>query len=123
MERGYAGAGSFNQIVERFGVHHSSLQKWLMKYDLFDEEGLRYRVGNHRYPVIVKWQEAESYLSGSMSIETACKKYQLRSRSQLEPWVMLYNGHKGFRSPGGRRGVRLAMVSYEESKAAVWSKV
>lgn len=32
---------------------------------------------------------------------------------------MLYNGQKGFRSPGGRRGVRLAMVSHEERKEAV----
>ncbi len=54
-----------------------------------------------------------------MSIEAGCKKYQLRSRSQLEQWVMLYNDQKGFRSPGGKRGVRLAMMSYEECKTAV----
>lgn len=35
------------------------------------------------------------------------------------PEDMLYNGQKGFHSPGGRRGVQLAMVSYEERKAAV----
>ena len=115
----YAGAGSLNQIAERFGVHRSTLQKWLLNYDLFGEEGLRHRAGNHHYPAIVKQQAVESYLSGQMSIEAVCKKYQLRSRSQLEQWVMLYNGQKGFRSPGGRRGVRLAMVSYEERKAAV----
>lgn len=32
---------------------------------------------------------------------------------------MLYNSQKGFCSPGGRRDVRLAMVPYEERKAAV----
>ena len=30
----YAGAGSLNQIAERFGVHRSTLQKWLLNYDL-----------------------------------------------------------------------------------------
>lgn len=112
VEQCYAGAGSLNQIAERFGVHRSTLQKWLLNYDLFGEEGVRHRAGNHHYPAIVKQQAVELYLSGQMSIEAVCKKYQLRSRSQLEQWVMLYNGQKGFRSPGGRRGVRLAMVSY-----------
>lgn len=53
------------------------------------------------------------------------QKYQLRSRSQLKRWVMLYNGQKGFRSPGGRRGVRLTLVSYEERmrKTISWLKL
>lgn len=33
--------------------------------------------------------------------------------------MYLYNGQKGFRSPGGRRSVPLTMVAYEERKAAV----
>lgn len=115
----YAGAGSLNQIAARFGVQRSTLQKWLQNYDLFGEEGLRHRKGNHHYPAIVKQQAAELYLSGQISIEAVCKKYQLRSRSQLEQWIKLYNGQKGFRSPGGRRSVPLTMVAYEERKAAV----
>jgi transposase-like protein len=109
VEQCYAGAGSLNQIAERFGVHRSTLQKWLLNYDLFGEEGLRHRAGNHHYPAIVKQQAVELYLSGQMSIEAVCKKYQLRSRSQLEQWVMLYNGQKGFRSAKNREkgGVEL----------------
>ncbi|MCI9350177.1 MAG: transposase [Oscillibacter sp.] len=40
----------------------------------------------------MKQQAAESYLSGQMSIGAVCKKYQLRSRSQLEQWVMQKGG-------------------------------
>lgn len=97
----YAGAGSLNQIAARFGVQRSTLQKWLQNYDLFGEEGLRHRKGNHHYPAIVKQQAAELYLSGQISIEAVCKKYQLRSRSQLEQWIKLYNGQK--RIPFSRR--------------------
>lgn len=32
VEQCYAGAGSLNQIAERFGVHRSTLQKWLLNY-------------------------------------------------------------------------------------------
>ena len=85
----YAGSGSLNEIAAKFGVHRSTLQKWLLNYELFGEKGLCHRAGNHHYPAIVKQQAAEPYLSGQMSIEAVCKKYQLRSRSQLEQWVMM----------------------------------
>lgn len=71
----YAGAGSLNQIAERFGVHRSTLQKWLLNYDLFGGERLRHRTSSHHYPAIVKQQAVESYLSGQMSIEAVCKQY------------------------------------------------
>ena len=47
LEQYYPGAGSRTQIAERFGVHRSTLQKWLVNHDLFGEEGLRHRAGNH----------------------------------------------------------------------------
>jgi transposase-like protein len=68
VEQCYAGAGSLNQIAERFGVHRSTLQKWLLNYDLLGEHGLHHRAGNHHYPAIVKQQTVELYLSGQMSI-------------------------------------------------------
>ena len=88
----YAGAESLNQIAARFGVQRSTLQKWLQNYDLFGEEGLHHRRENHHYPAIMKQQAVELYLSGQISIEAVCKKYQLRSRSQLEQRMKLYNG-------------------------------
>ena len=83
----YVGSGSLNEIAAKFGVHHSTLQKRLLNYELFGGKGLCHRAGNHHYPAIVKQQAAGSYLSGQMSIEEVCKKYQLRSRLQLEQWV------------------------------------
>lgn len=71
----YAGAGNLNKIAARFGVNRSTLQKWLLNYDLFDGERLRHRTSSHHYPAIVKQQAVESYLSGQMSIEAVCKQY------------------------------------------------
>lgn len=45
VEQCYAGAGSFKRIAERFGVHRSTLQKWLLNYELFGEAGLRHSAG------------------------------------------------------------------------------
>jgi len=114
------GTGSLNKIAEKYSVYRSTLQKWLLNYEMFGEAGLQHRIQNRHYPEIVKRQAVESYLTGRLSIETVCKKYQLRSRTQLEKWILSYNGQKEFQSPGGRRkGVRMTMTSYQKRKAAV----
>lgn len=116
----HAGNGSLNKIAEKYGVYRSTLQKWLLNYELFGEAGLQHRQQNRHYPETLKRQAVESYLSGQLSIEAVCKKYQLRSRSQLERWIVLYNGQKELRSPGGKReGIRMTRTSYENRKAAV----
>ena len=102
------GNGSLNKIAEKYGICRSTLQKWLLNYELFGEVGLQHRLQNHHYPESLKRQALESYLSGQLSIEAVCKKYQLRSRSQLESWIVMYNGQKGLRSPGGgQKGIRM----------------
>lgn len=115
-----AGGGSLNKVAEKYGVYRSTLQKWLLNYELFGGAGLQHRLQNQHYPEALKRQAVESYLSGQLSIEAVCRKYQLRSRSQLEHWIMLYNGQKEFRSPGGKqKGIRMTRTSYEKRRAAV----
>ncbi len=90
-----------------------------VKYELFGEAGLQHRQQNQHYPETRKKQAVESYLSGQLSIEAVCKKYQPRTRSQLERWIVLYNGQKELLSPGGKRkGIRMTRTSYEKRKAA-----
>lgn len=71
--------------------------KWLLNYEMFGTEGLCHRAGNHHYSKEIKREAVEVYLSRRMSEEDICKKYQIRSRTQLEKWVSLYNGQKEFR--------------------------
>ena len=61
----YSGEGSLNQIAAKFGVRRSTLQKWQLNYDLFGEDGLRHRAGNHHYPAIMKQQTVELYFAQS----------------------------------------------------------
>ena len=118
------GKGSLNKIAKKYDVCRSTLQKWLLNYELFGEAGLQHRIQNQHYPEALKRQATEAYLSGQLSIEAVCKKYQLRSRSQLEGWLVLYNGQKGLRSPGEeQKGNQMTRTSYEKRyekrKAAV----
>ena len=87
---------------------------------MFGTEGLCHRAGNHHYSKEIKREAVEVYLSGRMSEEDICKKYQIRSRTQLEKRVSLYNGQKEFRPAGGaRKGMCMAKISGEEKQAAV----
>ena len=71
-----AGSGSLNKIAEKYGVYRSTLQKWLLNYEMFGESGLQHRLQNQHYGETLKRQAVESYLSGQLSIEAVCKKYQ-----------------------------------------------
>lgn len=120
VKESLCGQSSLNQVAARFGVNRSSLQKWILNYELFGSEGLCARRGNQRYPEKLKREAVESYLSGRMSEESVCKKYQIRSRTQLEKWILLYNDQKEFRSPGGsRKGAHMVRHSESERKSIV----
>lgn len=56
---------------------------------------------NKKYSAELKLQAVEDYLNGGGSYVTVSQKYGLRSKTQLENWVLWYNGHKVFKE---RRG-------------------
>ncbi len=56
---------------------------------------------NKKYSAELKLQAVQEYLNGGGSYVTVSKKYGLRSKTQLENWVLWYNGHKEFKE---RRG-------------------
>ena len=82
VKHSLVGTESLNQSAARFGVSRSTLQKWLLNYEMFGTEGLCHRTGNHHYSKEIKREAVEAYLSGRMSEEEICKKYQIRSRTQ-----------------------------------------
>ena len=89
VKHSLVGTESLNQSAARFGVSRSTLQKWLLNYEMFGTEGLCHRAGNHHYSKEIKREAVEAYLSGRTSEEEICKKYQIRSRTQLEKWISL----------------------------------
>lgn len=49
VKHSLVGTESLNQSAARFGVSRSTLQKWLLNYEMFGTEGLCHRAGNHHY--------------------------------------------------------------------------
>ena len=113
------GSESLNLTAKRFGVSRSTFQKWLLNYEMFGQEGLYPRTGNQYYSETQKREAVELYLSGQASEEMVCKKYQIRSRTILEKWILCYTGQQEFRPAGGARSGSHMTRNYEERKNAV----
>ena len=57
---------------------------------------------NSTYSTEIKNAAVKAYLQGEGSHKEICKRYHIRSRTQLRNWITLYNGHKELRPTGGQ---------------------
>lgn len=103
VEKYKRGEGSQESIAREYGVNHASFQHWIVNYEAMGPSGLATVHTNKRYSVELKIAAVEAYLRGEGSLVEICKKYRIRSKTQLQDWLKLYNGHKELRAIGGRR--------------------
>lgn len=85
-------------------VSVASFQTWIRKYKSEGEEGLKESKKKKKYTAEMKQKAVTDYVAGMGSQEEICKKYKISSKTQLQRWVMWYNGHKEFREPSSAKG-------------------
>lgn len=106
VEKYMRGEGSNNSIAHEYGVDESSFRQWKANYEAMGPSGLATVHTNNKYSVELKTAAVEAYLRGEGSQVDICKRYNIRSKKQLQDWITLYNGHKELRATGGRgRGI------------------
>lgn len=106
VEKYKRGEGSQYSIARENGVDRSSLNQWIANYEAMGQSGLAVVNTNNRYSMELKTAAVESYLRGEGSQVEICKRYCIRSKTQLQKWITLYTSHKELRATGGRgRGV------------------
>lgn len=77
---------SLRKIAKQYGLHHSSVEKWVTLYQTFGEEAFHHtRYVN--YPEEVKRKAVKKYLTTDASLQDICREYKLRSVSQIQQWV------------------------------------
>lgn len=108
-----SGKESHASIAKAYGVSRSTFQKWLSNYQAMGEAGLDHRKGNQRYPESLKKDAVSDYVSGQFGLKMICEKYQIRSRTQLERLVLLYNGHSKQPDQGCNQGTKLCQNQRE----------
>ena len=102
VEKYKRGEGSQDSIAREYGVHQASFQQWIANYEAMGPSGLAVVHTNNKYSVELKIAAVEAYLRGEGSQVELCKRYNIRSKKQLQDWITLYNGHKELRATGGR---------------------
>ena len=106
VEKYKRGKGSLESIAKEYGVAQSSIRRWLANYEAMDSVGLTLTSTNSSYSPDRKRAAVEAYLRGEGSYKEICKRYSIRSNTQLRNWIKAYNGHKELRATGGReRGI------------------
>ena len=94
------GRKSLDQLANEHNVAKSSVKQWISVYDSIGELGLITSTKNVSYSEKTKYAAVEEYLSGIASKLDICKKYNIRSKTQLSNWILKYNSHEKLKSSG-----------------------
>lgn len=101
VERYKRGETSQKAEAKRQGVSHQTFQDWIRIYETFGADGFL-DTKNRKYSSELKESAVKDYLNGEGSHAAICKKYGISSRSVLQKWIKLYNGHRELRPSRGR---------------------
>lgn len=95
-----SGKLSRKEICMKYGIHfcekgrNSVLNEWLPRYLANGATAFLKTGGNQSYSSEFKEMIVLEYLSGKGSYNDIAAKYNLRSKSQLQNWVLLYNANR-----------------------------
>ena len=108
---------SMTDLSKQLEVHETTIMEWIGRYQSLGSEGLKETSRKQPYSAELKEAAVIDYLSGIGSLRDLCKKYRIRSKSQLRNWISKYNGHEKLKS-SGTGGVPIMTkgrkTSYEE---------
>ena len=112
VKRYQQGETSQGAEAKRLGVSKQAFQDWVRIYETYGESGFL-RTENRRYSKELKLSAVQAYLNGEGSHAAICKKYGISSRTQLQNWIKMYNGHKELKCyTGGNRMTKGRKTTY-----------
>lgn len=104
------------EAARRVGVDESSIRGWIAKYKSEGSYGLWQTEKNRVYSEELKLQAVMEYLGGKGSLREICKKYRIRTKTQLRAWIKVYNSGRDFKHKmsGGSRMKSTRKTTQEE---------
>ena len=112
-------SGKLNQVeaARQVGVSKETIRSWIAKYEFQGELGFLARGNNRVYSNELKQAAVSDYLNGGESQQTIAAKYGLRSKTQLQKWIKMYNNGEDFsqhKMSGGSRMTTSRKTTKEE---------
>ena len=100
IEKYLRGEDSLNHLATLLDVNRQSIKQWLQTYQSLGPNGLLNTSKNTAYPAGLKTMAVKDYLAGGGSHMEICKKYGIKSTTQLRHWILKYNGHETLKTSG-----------------------
>lgn len=94
------GKDSVNHTAILIGIDPSSLRQWIYNYQSLGIDGLITTSKNSHYSTELKEMAVKDYLTGVNSQSDICKKYGIRSTTQLQNWILKYNSYEELKASG-----------------------
>jgi len=95
-------------IQSEYGIGWTTLRDWIRLYKVRGVEGLIPATQWRKYPPAVKLLAVEEYLSGGISQDDICVKYDISDRRVLRKWIEWYNGRGDFKHPNSGGAIYMA---------------
>lgn len=100
IEKYLRGEDSIYHLATLLDVQKSTVRQWLQIYHSLGPNALLGSSKNSIYTEELKNKAVRDYLAGLGSQSEICKKYGLRSRTQLHNWILKYNSHEKLKTSG-----------------------
>lgn len=100
VKRCLAGKTTANHEAQLLEIHAERVYEWISLYKSLGTEGLVTTSKNAFYSSATKASAVRDYLGGRGSYSDICRKYGIRSSTQLRYWISQYNGHERLKASG-----------------------
>lgn len=103
-------------------VDPETVRSWIRLYETEGEAAFVPQERNRVYSPETKQAAVREYLKGGGSQQDICKKYGIRSKTQLWNWIKVYNAHGDFNSvklSGGGSYMRKARNTTQEERIRI----
>ncbi len=98
IEKYLRGEDSLNNLAKKLDISWTSAKQWLQTYLSIGSDGLLETSKNSVYTKDFKDTVVHDYLSSNVSLMDICKKYSIKSTSQIRNWILNYNSHEELKS-------------------------
>ena len=114
-----SGELSQGAAAKQLGVSQTSVYQWVCQYRERGPSCFNALKRNQSYSPELKFQAVQAYLTGQGSLQVISSRYGLRSKSQLQRWIRMYNKGRNF---GQERSGGSRMTTSRNQQVYTWVK-
>lgn len=103
-----SGRIGFRSTCRTKGIGQTTLKMWIRLYKMRGVAGLQPTATKRKYPTELKETVVTEYLTGRISLDGLCEKYNITHSQIVRKWIKKYNSHERFRSPNSGSEINMA---------------